>query len=37
MINAKLVTCGLCQNYYADPRQVSHMTVNGNNERACCF
>ncbi|CAF2378891.1 unnamed protein product [Rotaria sp. Silwood2] len=22
MINAKLVTCGLCQNYYADPRQI---------------
>lgn len=22
MINSKLVTCGLCQNYYADPRQI---------------
>ena len=22
MINAKLVTCGLCQSYYADPRQI---------------
>ena len=22
MINAKLVTCGLCENYYADPRQI---------------